>query len=54
MSPSINEFVDSAPNVADIGGPFFYVIGYVDAAVVVSDVEVNNPLVFVSELAFWL
>ena len=40
------------PNIVGVGGSSARVLGYVDVAVVISDVEVRHPLIVVDELAY--
>ena len=54
VDTSVNSFTSRPPNIIEFGDSPLQVLGYVDAAVVVSDVEVRHPLVVVSELAFQL
>ena len=48
----VEAFMSGPPYIVDIGGSPLHVLGYIDAAVVVSDVEVRHPLVVISELGF--
>ena len=49
---SVEAFTSGPPYIVDIGGSPLHVLGYIDAAVVVSDVEVRHPLVVVNQLTF--
>ena len=48
----VEPFTSGTPNIVDIEGSPLHVLGYVVAAVAVSDVEVTHRLVVISELAF--
>ena len=51
VPPSVEPYTSRPPYIVDIGGSPLHVLGYVVAAVVVSDVEVTHQLVVISELA---
>ena len=52
VPPSVEPFKRGTPNIVDIGGSLLHVLGYVVAAVAVSDVEVIHRFVVIRELAF--
>ena len=52
VPPSVELFTNGTPNIVDISGSLLHVLGYVVAAVAVSDVEVTHRLVVIRELAF--
>ena len=54
VPPSVEPFMSGTLNVVDIGGSHLHVLGYVVAAVAVSDVEVTHRLVVISDQAFLL
>ena len=41
VAPSVEPFMSGTPNIVDINGSLLHVLGYVVAAVAVSDVEVT-------------
>ena len=43
--PSVEQFIHRPPNIGGIGGSSARVLGYVDVSVVISDVEVRQPLI---------
>ena len=50
--PSVKQFMHRPPKIVGVGGSSAIVLGYVDVAVVISDVEVRNPLIVVNKLAY--
>ena len=48
----VEAFTSGPPYIVYIGGSSLHVLGYIDAAVVVTDVEIRHPLVVVNKLAF--
>ena len=52
VPPSVKPYTSCTPNIVDIGGSPHDVLGYVVAAVAVSDVEITHRIVVISKLAF--
>ena len=50
--PSVEQFMHRPPNIVGVGGSSAKVLGYVDVAVVIFDVEMRHPLIAVDKLGY--